>query len=132
MTAFLASKVQRERGLAHLRGIRPRDARKSMGPWLSPSTASSYPDWLLSLLPSTASWARLGRVCCVPGCCDRVAGGRPRAIIVVLMAAIRSTVGKSGFNSIRWPLVLHSWQFNFQGSLHLHIFHRDQMHFLMI
>jgi len=29
-----------------------------------PSTAFSYPDWLLSLLPSimSASWARLGRM----------------------------------------------------------------------
>jgi len=65
MTAFLVSKVQRERELAHLCGIRPCDARKSMGPCrLSPSIASSYPDEILSLLPSimSASWARLGCV----------------------------------------------------------------------
>jgi len=40
MTAFLVSKVQQERELAHLCGIRPCDARKSMRPCrLSPSIA---------------------------------------------------------------------------------------------
>lgn len=96
MTAFLASKVQRECKLAHLRGIRPCDARKSMRPcWLSPSTAFSYPDWVLSLLPSimNASWARLGRVSSrsLAGSCDRATGGRRLlVIIVVLMAMIRT------------------------------------------